>query len=57
MTNNKFNKLFGQKPRDPKKKNNSISYGYCSFYSKSTEEIMIKLAKIIRKNMALKIYV
>ena len=36
MTNNKFHNLFGQKPRNPKnRQNNTISYGYCCFNSKS----------------------
>ena len=35
MTNDHFNKLFTQKPRDPKKENYTISYGYCSINSKS----------------------
>ena len=35
MTNNRFNNLFGQKPRDPKNDHNTISYGYCCFNPKS----------------------
>ena len=33
MTNENFEKLFGQKVRDPNKELNTISYGYCIFNS------------------------
>jgi len=49
MTNNKFHKLFGQEPRDPKK--NQITQFHMDIASSIqnvTEEIMIKLAKGIR---------
>jgi carbamoyltransferase len=35
MTNKNFHDLFGQKPRNSKRSTNSVSYGYCSFYTKS----------------------
>ena len=36
MTNNKFNDLFGQKPRDPQnEKITQFPYGYSCFHSKN----------------------
>ena len=50
MTNEKFNKLFGQKPRDPKKeKINQFHMDIAASIQFVTEEIMIKLAKSIKK--------
>ncbi len=50
MTNNKFHKLFGQKPRDPKnEKLTQFHMDIASSIQKVTEEIMIKLTKAIRK--------
>ena len=54
MTNEKFNSLFGEKPRNPKMKDNSISYGYCIINSKDYREIMINLAESIRKEYDIK---
>ncbi len=50
MTNDKFDDLFGQKPRDPK--NDKISQFHMDIAAsiqKVTEEIMIKLSKALRK--------
>ena len=50
MTNNKFNKLFGQKPRDPKKeKITQFHMDIAASIQQVTEEIMIKLALSISK--------
>ena len=50
MTNNKFHKLFGQKPRNPKnEKITQFHMDIAASIQKVTEEIMIKLAKSIRK--------
>ena len=50
MTNEKFNKLFGQKPRNPKKeKINQFHMDIAASIQFVTEEIMIKLAKSIKK--------
>ena len=59
MTNNKFNNLFGQKPRNPKnEKINSISYGYSSINSKSNRRDNDQISQNqFVKNMILKIYV
>jgi carbamoyltransferase len=49
MTNDHFNNLFGQKPRDPKnEKLTQFHMDIASSIQKVTEEIMIKLAKSIR---------
>ena len=49
MTNEKFNKLFGQKPRNPQNENiNQFHMDIAASIQKVTEEIMIKLAKSIR---------
>ncbi len=50
MTNKKFNDLFGQKPRDPKnEKITQFHMDIAASIQKVTEEIMINLAKSIRK--------
>ena len=50
MTNNKFNKLFGSKPRDPiNEKLTKFHMDIAASIQKVTEEIVIKLAKSIRK--------
>ncbi len=49
MTNKKFDKLFGQKPRDPEKdKITQFHMDIAASIQKVTEEIMIKLARSIR---------
>ena len=49
MTNNKFNLLFGQKPRNPKKdKLTQFHMDIAASIQKVTEEIIIKLAKSIK---------
>jgi len=51
MTNNKFNKLFGQKPRDSKKdKITQFHMDIAASIQQVTEEIMIKLALSISKD-------
>ena len=55
MTNDHFHNLFGQKPRDSK--NESLTQFHMDIASsiqKVTEEIMIKLAKAIRKEYGVK---
>ena len=55
MTNNKFNKLFGQKPRDPK--NDQLTQFHMDIAAsiqKVTEDIMIKLTKSIREEYNIK---
>ena len=55
MTNNKFNNLFEQKPRNPKKeKITQFHMDIAASIQKVTEEIMIKLAKSIRKEYNIK---
>ncbi len=55
MTNNKFNKLFGQKPRDPiNEKITQFHMDIAASIQKVTEEIMIKLAKAIRSEYNIK---
>ena len=55
MTNNKFNQLFGQKPRDPDNENiTQFHMDIAASIQNVTEEIMIKLAKSIRKEYGLK---
>ncbi len=50
MTNKNFEELFGQKPRDPAKdKITQFHMDLASSIQKVTEEIMIKLARSIRK--------
>ncbi len=49
MTNNKFNNLFGQQPRDPEnEKISQFHMDIAASIQKVTEDIMIKLAKSIR---------
>jgi len=49
MTNKKFDKLFGQKPRNPQKeKLTQFHMDIASSIQKVTEEIMIKLAKSLK---------
>ncbi len=55
MTNNKFDDLFGQKPRDPKnEKITQFHMDIAASIQKITEEIMIKLSKSIRKDYGIK---
>ena len=55
MTNQKFNDLFGQKPRDPKKdKITDFHMDIASSIQKVTEEIMIKLTTAIRGEYGIK---
>ncbi len=55
MTNKKFNKLFGKNPRNPlKEKLEQFHMDIAASIQKVTEEIMIKLAKSIRKEYGLK---
>ena len=55
MTNDKFNKLFGQKPRDPKTEQiTQFHMDIASSVQKITEVIMIKLAKDIRNEYGIK---
>ncbi len=55
MTNARFNNLFGQKPRNPNiEKINQFHMDIAASIQKVTEEIMIKLAKAIRKEYNIK---
>ena len=55
MTNKNFNNLFGQKPRDPKnEKLTQFHMDIAASIQKVTEEIMISLAKSIRKEYGIK---
>ncbi len=55
MTNEKFDDLFGQKPRDPQsQKLTQFHMDIASSIQKVTEEIMIKLARSIRKEYGFK---
>ncbi len=55
MTNDHFNRLFAQKPRDPKKeKITQFHMDIAASIQKVTEDIMIKLAKSIRKEYNIK---
>ena len=55
MTNDKFNELFGQKPRDPNKEQiTQFHMDIASSIQKITEVIMIKLAKDIRNEYGIK---
>tara|TARA_B100001121_G_scaffold269452_1_gene254036 strand:- start:2084 stop:3919 length:1836 start_codon:yes stop_codon:yes gene_type:complete len=55
MTNEKFNNLFGQKPRNPQnEKITQFHMDIASSIQKVTEEIMISLAKSIRKEYDIK---
>ena len=54
MTNEKFNNLFGQKPRNPQNdKITQFHMDIAASIQKVTEEIMIKLAKSIRKEFGI----
>jgi carbamoyltransferase len=55
MTNEKFNNLFGQKPRNPHNENiTQFHMDIAASIQKVTEEIMISLAKSIRKEYDIK---
>jgi len=55
MTNDKFNKLFGQKPRDPKTEQiTQFHMDIAASIQKITEVIMIKLAKDIQNEYGIK---
>jgi carbamoyltransferase len=55
MTNEKFNNLFGQKPRNPQNENiTQFHMDIAASIQKVTEEIMISLAKSIRKEYDIK---
>ncbi|MBD1141200.1 carbamoyltransferase [Pelagibacterales bacterium SAG-MED39] len=55
MTNNKFNDLFGQKPRNSKnEKITQFHMDIAASIQKVTEEIMIKLAKSVQKEYGIK---
>ncbi len=55
MTNNKFDNLFGQKPRNPNsEKINQFHMDIAASIQKVTEEIIIKLAKAIRQEYNIK---
>ncbi len=54
MTNDKFNNLFGKKPRNPEKeKITQFHMDIAASIQKVTEEIMIKLAKSIRNEFGI----
>ena len=54
MTNNKFHKLFGQEPRDPKKDRiTQFHMDVASSIQKVTEDIMIKLATSLKEEFNL----
>ena len=55
MTNNKFNNFFGQKPRNPKsEKITQFHMDVAASIQKITEEIMVKLARSIRREYNIK---
>ena len=55
MTNDKFNNLFGQNPRNPQmEKITQFHMDIAASTQKVTEEIMIKLAKAVRKEYDIK---
>jgi len=55
MTNNKFNNLFGHKPRDAKKdKITQFHMDIASSIQKVTEEIMIKLSRSVQEEYKIK---
>ena len=54
MTNKKFNSLFGQKPRNPNNEVKQFHMDIAASIQKVTEEVMIKLAKSIRKEYGIK---
>ena len=49
MTNNKFNQLFGRIPRNPKSNLSQFDMDMAASVQKVTEEIILKLAKNIKK--------
>ena len=54
MTNKKFDKLFGQKPRDPKiEKLTQFHMDIASSIQKVTEEVMLKLVKSLKNEYGL----
>ena len=58
MTNKKFNDLFGNLPRDPRKDEIvQFHMDIAALIQKVTEDIIIKIVKIFEKNMELKIFV
>ena len=55
MTNDKFNNLFGQKPRDPHKEDiTQFHMDIAASIQKVTEDIMVKLTKSIRQEYKIK---
>jgi len=55
MTSSKFDNLFGQKPRDPKLENlTQFHMDIAASIQKITEDIMIKLAKSVKKDYGFK---
>jgi len=55
MTNDRFNKLFGQKPRDSQnEKITQFHMDIAASIQKVTEEVMIKLARSVRKEYNIK---
>ena len=55
MTNDRFNNLFGQKPRNPQnEKITQFHMDIAASIQKVTEDIMIKLAKAVRKEYNIK---
>ena len=55
MTSEKFHKLFGQKPRDPKKeKITQFHMDIAASIQNITEEVMLKLSKSLRKEYNIK---
>ena len=55
MTSKKFNNLFGQKPRNPQNENiTQFHMDIAASIQKVTEEIIISLAKSIRKEYGIK---
>ena len=49
MTSSKFNKLFGQKPRKPEELINQFYMDIAASIQAVTEDVVIKLAKSLRK--------
>ena len=55
MTNDRFHKLFGRKPRNPKEHQiEQFHMDIASSIQNITEEIMIKLAKSLKKEFEIK---
>ena len=57
MTSNKFNKLFAKKPRNPETELTQFHMDLAASIQSVTEEIVIKLAKSLRKETNKRIYV